>query len=345
MRLPSGRKWITGALLVAGLWFGVKYALPVAIPFLLGASVALAAEPLVNLGVRWKLPRGVAAGVGVTVTLILFLTVLSFLGALAVRELIDLAEDLPDIQNTAKKGMGRLEGWLTDLAAGAPKGVRPLLTKTVEQSFAGGNAVFDRMAAQVPGAVTGILTWIPKGAVGLFTFVLSGFLISARLDKFRLYFREKMPPSWYDRYLPALRQTKTALGGWVKAQGKLALITWGIVALGLWLLKIPYGILWAGLIALVDAVPVLGTGTVLVPWALVCFLQGQTMQGVWLLCIYGAALITRTVLEPRLVGKQLGLDPLITLAAFYVGFSLFGFLGMVLAPVLAAATGAVIGKK
>lgn len=345
MQLPSGRKWIKVALVLAALWVGVKYALPVSVPFLLGALVALAAEPLVALGVRWKLPRGLAAGVGVTVTLILFLTVLSVLGALAVRELMSLAGDMPDIQVTARQGMDRLEGWLTDLANGAPRGVRPLLTKTVEQSFAGGNAIFERMADQIPGAVTGILTWIPKGAVGLFTFVLSGFLISVRLPKFRLYFREKMPPSWYDRYLPALRQTKTALGGWVRAQGKLALITWGILGVGLWLLEIPYGILWAALIALVDAVPVLGTGTVLIPWALVCFLQGQTVQGVWLLCIYGLALITRTVLEPRLVGKQLGLDPLITLAAFYVGFSLFGFLGMVLAPVLAAAAGAVLGNN
>ena len=115
------------------------------------------------------------------------------------------------------------------------------------------------------------------------------------------------------------------------------LVSYGIVSLGFLLLNISHGLLWAALVALVDAVPLLGTGTVLLPWALVCFLQDQHFRAIGLLCIYGAAMLTRTVLEPKLVGKQLGLDPLLTLLALYLGYRFWGFAGMLLAPVLAAA--------
>ena len=115
------------------------------------------------------------------------------------------------------------------------------------------------------------------------------------------------------------------------------LVTWGIVTVGFWVLRLPYAPAWAALVALVDAIPVLGTGTVLVPWALVSFLQGDHLGAIILLCTYAGAAITRTVLEPRLVGRQLGIDPLMTLLALYVGYRLWGFLGLVLAPIAASA--------
>lgn len=85
-----------------------------------------------------------------------------------------------------------------------------------------------------------------------------------------------------------------------------------------------------------DAVPVLGTGTVLVPWSLIRFLQGDAVQGAGLLVIFALAWLLRSVLEPRIVGRSLGLDPLISLAAFYVGFQVWGIPGMILAPMAAA---------
>ena len=89
--------------------------------------------------------------------------------------------------------------------------------------------------------------------------------------------------------------------------------------------------------AVVDAIPILGTGTVLVPWALVSLLQKESLKAIGLLCTYGAAAITRTVLEPKLVGRHLGLDPLTTLIALYAGYRFWGVLGLLLTPILASA--------
>jgi len=93
-------------------------------------------------------------------------------------------------------------------------------------------------------------------------------------------------------------------------------------------------LLWAFLIALVDAIPMLGTGTVLVPWSLLCFLQGNPVRGVGLLGLYVTAMLVRSALEPRVVGRQLGINPLLTLAALYAGFRLWGVTGMILAPII-----------
>ena len=123
------------------------------------------------------------------------------------------------------------------------------------------------------------------------------------------------------------------------------LLTWLTVSVGFWVLGIRGGFLWAMLVALVDAVPMLGTGLVLLPWALVSFLQGLQLRAVGLCVLVGVAAVLRTTLEPRLVGKQLGLDPLVTLVCLYVGYRLWGFLGLLFAPMLAGVIFSVIKKE
>ena len=334
----SWRKYLIGAVFLVAFWLGIRFFLPMLLPFLLGALVALAAEPMVGLGVRrLHLPRWLCAGIGVTVTLSLLFALLWFLGALAVREIGQLAGAIPDIAQSAQQGITLLQDWLVGLADRAPDGLRPLLTGFVLELSGSGNALFQQISARLPGFLTSLLGKIPDSAVGLGTGILAGFMISARLPGLKKGLKQHLPAVVREKYLPALKKMRTAVGGWLKAQLMLIGITYAIVAAGLLLLKVPYGPVWAVLIALVDAVPILGTGTVMVPWAIVSFLQGQSVRALGLLGIYAAAFVTRLVLEPRLVGKQLGLDPLATLLFFYFGYRLWGILGMLAAPILATA--------
>ena len=128
---------------------------------------------------------------------------------------------------------------------------------------------------------------------------------------------------------------KDACLGWLLAQVKLAGMTLIILTAGFLLLRITYAPLWALAVALVDAFPVLGTGTVLIPWALVCFIQGDGGRAVGLLGLYAVASLTRSAMEPKLVGQHLGLDPLTTLLALYAGYRFWGLPGMLLSPLLA----------
>lgn len=316
----------------AALWLGARYLLPVALPFLLGALLALAAEPLVRPLSR-RLKRGLAAGLGVSATLLGLCGILSLVGAAAVRQIGRLAGTVPRLADTARQGMQVLEDWLVGLSEGAPEAVRPALRKTVLSVFDDGSVLLQQATRNLPQVVSATLGHVGNGVLGAGTALVAGFLISARLPALRKSIRKSIPEKWFE----AAARVKTALGGWVKAQLKLMAVTWGIVTVGFLLLRIPFAPLWAALVAVVDAVPILGTGTVLVPWAVVCFLQGQSLQGVGLLCVYASSAVTRTVLEPKLVGRQLGLDPLVTLGALYVGYRFWGFAGLLLAPILASA--------
>lgn len=318
------------------LWLAGKFLLPFIFPFLLGAVLALAAEPVVGLGVRrLKLPRGLAAGIGVTGMLLLLAALTVLVGALAVKELGSLAKELPE---TLHRSSQVLEDWLITLSARAPAPMRPALTRSVENFFSGSQTLTDRAVQQVPGLLGGVLEWVPGKAMSLGTGVLSGYFISARLPKLKTRLGEQLPRIYYEKMRPALGRLRAALGKWLLAQGKLMSVTYGIVTLGFLVLGIPYAPVWALLVAAVDAIPLLGTGTVLVPWALVRFLQADPVQGFGLLILYTAAAVTRTVLEPRFYGAHLGLDPLVMLVFLYFGYRLWGFWGIVISPLLAATT-------
>ena len=331
------RKVLQLAGLGLALWLGARYLLPVAVPFLIGGVIALLAEPGVHLlQKRMKWHRLPAVGLCVSLTLLLLTGLLSFFVAVAVRELGAAAKMAPQVGQTVGHGLVVLEDWLVSLADRAPDNIRPVLIQTVLNTFQNGTTLVDQVTQRIPGAVASFIGWLSRGALSVGTGVLAGFLISARLPRIKNWVRNRLPESWNGKFLPAVRHLKSTFGCWLRAQLKLIGVTWAVVSAGFLLLGISYGPLWAALVALVDAVPVLGVGTVLVPWSVVCFLQGKVLQGAGLLATFGAAWLIRTILEPRLVGKSLGLDPLVSLGAFYLGFKLWGIAGMIFAPIAAA---------
>ena len=338
MQPVGGRKILVLGASFLGCFLAVKYLLPLALPFLLGALVAVAAEPAVRFGTqKLRLPRGVSAGIGVSLTLILLTGAVSLIGALAVKELGQLAKGLPNVEQTARRGLTMVQDFLVSLASRLPDGIGNLVTEKVLELFGSGSALLGQVTARLPGMVGSVLGRIPDGALGVGTGVLAGFMISARLPKLKQIVRTRLPHSWQQKYAPVLSRVRESVGAWLKAQGKLILVTYLLVSTGFLFLRVRNGLFWAALVALVDAVPILGTGTVLVPWALVELLQGQTLRGVGLLVTYGVSLLVRTVLEPKLVGRHLGLDPLLTLVFLYMGYRFWGILGMIFAPMAAAA--------
>ncbi len=330
--------------LLAVLWVLVQWVLPLAVPFLIGTALALAAEPAVRFAAeKWKLPRVLGAGVFVTGTLLLLLSLLVIFGSLLLRQLGRLTDAMPDLEQTARQGLGSLEEFLLSLAYRAPEGIRPLLTKTVLGFFGSGNQLVQQLAQRIPVMATSLLSHVPDGALTLFTAVLSAFMLSARLPVLERWLRRLLYEGPLAGFSKSFSQVRRALTGWLQAQLKLSCVSFSLLLVGFLLMGIAYAPVWALVVAIVDAVPLLGTGTMLVPWALACFVQGSYMRGIGLLGIFAVAALTRSALEPRLVGKQLGLDPLMTLAALYAGFKLWGIGGMLLAPVLSVTVKELLG--
>ncbi len=334
----SVRKFVTFTLFLLGLWLGVRFLLPLGLPFLLGGGLALAAEPVVDFLCRTaRLPRAAAVGVGVTAT-IAFLSLLVFLVcALVLRELGQLVQVLPDLEGAARSGMELAHRGLLGMADRLPPSMEQVLRRNVDAMFSGGTEMVDRGVGYVLGLAGGVLSHVPDSALVLGTAIISGYMICGKLPRIRVWSRSRIPRQRLEKVLGTLKRMKGAVLGWMKAQCKLAGVTWGILSAGFLLLRVPYALLWAAVVAVLDAMPVLGTGIVLLPWALLRLLEGDTVMAVGLLGLYGAVALIRSALEPKLLGRQLGLDPLLTLAAVYIGYRLWGIGGILLAPVMAVA--------
>lgn len=336
---------LKAALAIALLWLGVRFLLPVLLPFLLGGLLALAAEPLVRLQTaKLHLNRTAATALGVTASLALLLGLLTLVGAFAVRQLSTLANRLPEAAQAARDGVDLLSQQLMGMADNAPAPLRPGLQRMITDTFDGSGVFFQQLTQKLPSALSATVGKLGTGALGVGTGVLSAYLISARLPKLQAGIKSRLPANWESQWKPGFSRVKTAVGGWLKAQLKLSGLTFCVVTTGLLLLRIPLAPLWGLLTAIVDAVPILGTGTVLIPWSVICLLQNDPFRAVGLLITFGCALLLRTTLEPRLVGQQLGLDPLTTLLMLYLGFRFWGVPGLLLAPILASAAKALLKK-
>ncbi len=335
MRNQRGMKQI---LVLAGVflgtWLGIRYLMPVILPFLVGLAVAALAEPGVRRLAEKRIPRALGAALCVTGIYLLAggLVYLAVLGAY--RELGSLSQSLPRMAASLARPLSRIRDWLYAMTDRAPGELRPMLESAASSVLSGTSALAGRAVTGLLGFLSGILSQVPGSMLFLGTAVVSSFMISAKMPALRRELARRLPPRWKEGILPALRNLRRALGGWLRAQAKLMGLTFLIVLAGLLILRVRFAPLFAFLIALVDALPMLGTGTVLIPWSILRFLDGDPAMGVGLLALYGVALTTRSLLEPRLVGKHMGLDPLLTLCALYAGYRLWGVLGMLLAPAL-----------
>lgn len=343
---PGTKKLFSLLTVFFTVWLALRCLFPLFSPFLLGTVLALTAEPMVHfLSRRLRLPRPVSAGIGVSMAFCFLALVLLLLGAFAVRELRSLAGVLPDLEQTAKSGIHMMRSWVLDLSSHAPPGIRPIVRESVDTLFTDGTALVSKGTGLLLGYAGNLLGHIPDSALGLGTGVISAFLISAKLPRMKRWLLRRIPKERLRALLAAGKRMKQALGGFLTAQLKLMGMTAAFLLLGFLLLRIPNAPLYALGVSLVDAFPVLGTGTVLLPWSLLCFLRKDTARAIGLLGIYATVTLTRSILEPKLVGRHLGMDPLATLIALYAGYKLWGLAGMFLAPMLAVTALQLVPEK
>lgn len=324
---------VLGAVLA--LWlFG-----SVLLPFLLGLIPAKAADKAVGR-LQNRMPRWLAACLCVAAFYILFFLALLVLGQVLFRELENFFRSLPEMTGALAAPISRLEEKLLQLASRFPDGVGAALEQWVREFFRSGAGLGEKLYDKVFTLVTNLLRKAPDIGLFILTTVLSGFMLAVDLPRLSALWRKKAPKLWQEKWQIVLQKMKGTLFCWLKAQGKLMFITFLVLTAGFLIIGIRYPLLFGLLIAVLDALPVLGSGLILIPWSMVQFLAGNTFLGVGLLCIYGAAALTRTALEPRMLGKQMGLDPLLTLLALYTGYRFFGIFGMILFPM-----GAMLAKQ
>ncbi|MBE5794167.1 MAG: sporulation integral membrane protein YtvI [Clostridiales bacterium] len=209
------------------------------------------------------------------------------------------------------------------------------------------------LAQRAVGWAASLSGWLTTGAwstaLGI-PHVLLALVLVAMGTYYLTADRERIIRFW-GRLLPAgLRRqgqrikedVLRSIYGQLRSQLLLSLLIMVFLVLLFWVFRVPYGLV-AGLgIGLMDALPVLGAGLFLVPWSLLSFIGGNTGTGILMAAAYLGTVIIRQVLEPRIVGRNLGLYPLVTMMAMYAGFRLFGVLGLIGGPVMMGVLRAVL---
>ncbi len=320
------------------LFLAVRYVLPAMAPFAIGLAVAAMAQGPVRR-CRRILPRWAASVVCVGAIYGVLGLGLWGLTRLAASRLGALAAQLPALAKAAGASMTRLSD---ALCARAPADMEEAVRRWTDALLARSERLGEALSGAALRAMGGAVSALPDAAVFTVTAVLSSFMLCVRLPELRQALRQRLPLRLRARLLQASGRMKTALGGWLRAQLRLMGVTFAICAAGLLVLGVRRFLGPAALTACVDALPVLGAGTVLLPWGAACLLRGQTRLGVGLAVLYAACALTRSALEPRLLGRHLGLSPLAALGAMYAGFRLCGVAGMILFPIGAMLLGQVL---
>lgn len=194
--------------------------------------------------------------------------------------------------------------------------------------------------ADVLSAVSGtVMTFatdrLPRLLLAVLFFILAFVFFVRDFDQTVRFLRRQIPPPQQPLVSAAVRATKDTCGGIVRAYLLLGLLTFAELSVGFWLIGLPHPVLSAAATAVVDALPVLGVGTVLLPFAAFRLIGGNISGGLWVLALYTVVAAVRNFLQPRLVSRETGLPPLATLLTMYAGWRAAGFVGLLVAPIAA----------
>lgn len=342
-------------ILLGIFYLCIKYALGIVWPFAVALFLAmLLQKPVQVLTSKTPLKRGISSTIMVLLIVVLAGSLLGFVVVRIAMELRDFFAFLLMKMEDASAFVSQITAWFARAVAFLPDSLEQTVTASVEsflQRLLGLETELNAVNAAKPesgfdfsmlssplGAVWGTAKQIPMIAVGFLVCIVSCCFMTADYHNLRDGILRQLKPEKQAAVVRTKQVTFSTLGKMGKAYSIIIGVTFTEMVIGLLLLKL-FGVYTGGYIfaialvtAIVDILPVLGTGTILVPWAIWSFCTGNVAMGIGLLVVYAVIGVVRQIIEPKLVAAQLGLPPYLTLAAMYVGTQLFGFLGLFLLP-------------
>lgn len=188
-------------------------------------------------------------------------------------------------------------------------------------------------------AILNLITKLPEIGIYIIITFLGTYFICADRYYIKDQFEYHIPKVWVKRFNNHFKEISIQLINYIKAEIILVVIAFIIVLIGLYILKfigcnIGFPLIAAICIGIIDALPILGSGTVLIPWAIISSLTGDLNLGIGIISIYIVVLITRQLLEPKIVSNQIGIHPIFTLISMYAGFKIIGILGLIIGPII-----------
>lgn len=313
-------------------WFLGPKLLRFFMPFVIGWVIAMIANPLVRfLDKKLKIVRKHSSVMIVVVVLAAVISLGYFLISRLVIQAISLAKDLPELYDTASVEIQGVFAKFDDLFRMLPLEVQKSWHEFTNNVGAYLSLLVQKIASPTVEVAGNVAKGIPNALVNTVVTILSSYFFIVERDKIIEFWKRYLPEggSRYYNYLKG--DVKRLIGGYFLAQFKIMFVVCAILIAGFFVLGVRYAFLLGILIAMLDFLPVFGTGTVLIPWALIKLFSADYPLAIGLALLYVLSQVIRQVIQPKIVGDSMGLPPLMTLLFLYLGFKLSGIGGMILA--------------
>lgn len=333
------------ALLLLGIVCGgillvvfLRYILPVILPFIIAWLVAFTVrEPAKKLNAITHIPSKVLRpALAILFTLLVF----SVVGILVWQLASFLWRFASDVSESGALYM--ILDTLANPSLPLPDGIN---AEGLGQSIRDGiEKLLSSVISTLGNLIADIAAFVPKSFLFVIITVISLVYFSVDLERINSVIKRLLPQKIGRVVSDTRRRLFTVIGKYVKSYLQIMLIIFTIVLIGFLIIGVENAVGVAILVSLVDLLPILGIGTVMIPWAIFSLAIGEHVRAVGLLVLFVVAVVIRELAEPKIVGENLGIHPLITLIAIYVGYALFGFIGLILFPVIAVLICALFDK-
>ncbi len=301
-------------------------------PFTLAIFTAMCLEPLIRkIMDKTKIKRKFIGLILVIVVYSILALVISLLVYKLITELSSLSSKLPEIYDKVSYFMDKVYLEIMRVLNKFPKEVTVKIYEVGRNVL---NRVMNILYVLLNKSLS-IITFLPSLLVYIVVNFLATIFLVVDRNKITTFLKEKMPTKYINKFFNFITESSKTFITFLKAQLLLLLITFLELLIAFIIIKQPYPIVLALIVALVDALPILGTGTILLPWSAYLSFNGQINISIFLIITYVAIIVIRQLIEPKIVSKAIGVHPLVTLFCMYVCFKVFGLIGLFIGSILA----------
>ena len=317
-------------IVVAIIYVVFKFLLIYLFPFIIGlALTAIMQKPADFISKKTKLKKGTCALVLVVFSYAAIITALSFAVVGICQLITSIASRAPEIISAASGIFDNLKAIVGNLTAKLPEGFEINLSTMPSDLVA---SVVTTFAKWAPSFVTSVAAKFPSILVSVIVTFVASCYIAKDFETVKEFVKTHVKEKYYNLFVECKDLLKEKTFKIVKGYLILMCINFAEISVALLLFGVKNAVLIAGCIAVLDVLPILGTGTVLIPWSLISLINGNIGLGIGLLLLYIITVIVRNLIEPKIIGGQVGLHPLITLLCIFIGLRLFGFVGLLALP-------------
>lgn len=322
-------------IIAAFVLIGIKVTEPVLIPLVIAFIIAwILHKPIAWIERRIHVKKSVIAFFVVLLTYGILGTLLTHLVMWGFVSLKDFFLELPEFYNeTVQPVLDKFFAWFENLC----QVIDPMIMESIEESS---DKIMEYLAGFATSLSSGAISWISGKALSIPSIIMKTLItlivtVFITMDFHNIVnFLYRQIPEKAKKYLIEIKNYTTGtLFKCLKSYIIIMFITFTELLIGLSILRIPNAPALAAIIAVIDILPILGTGGVLIPWAVISAITGNLKLAVGLLILYAVILVVRNIIEPKIVGSQVGLHPVLTLASMFVGLHFFGIIGMFAFPI------------